>query len=80
MVESAYPSKDPSFIGVATRVNARTFEYDKVPFANAAEISGSALSACATRTFSRAALRLKSQRQCNHWVQFSSPHLSQPAR
>ena len=67
-------------MAVAARVKARTFEYDNVPLANAAEISGNAFNAWATRTFSRAALRLKSQRQCNHWVQFSSPHLSQPAR
>jgi hypothetical protein len=43
--------------GVATRVNARTLEYDSCPVAMAAEIAGSASSARATRTFSRAAPR-----------------------
>ena len=45
VVDSAKLSNDASFIAVATRVNARTFEYDKLPFANAAEVSGSAFSA-----------------------------------
>ena len=44
-----------SFAGVATRVIARTFEYEISPFANVALTSGSFSSARATRTFSRAA-------------------------
>ncbi len=44
-----------SFAAVATRVIARTFEYEISPFANASAISGSCSSARATRTFSRAA-------------------------
>jgi hypothetical protein len=44
-----------SFAAVATRVIARTFEYESSPFANASAISGRFSRERATRTFSRAA-------------------------
>ena len=45
-----------SFAGVATRVIARTFEYENSPLAKPARTSGRCSSARATRTFSRAAI------------------------
>jgi hypothetical protein len=44
-----------SVSGVATRVRARTLAYEMAPRAIAALTFGSNASACATRTFSRAA-------------------------
>ena len=55
VASSAYASSKSSSCRCATRVSARTFEYDSRPSANAAAIAGSARSACAVRTFSRAA-------------------------
>jgi hypothetical protein len=43
-------------------------------------IAGSVFSACATRTFSRAALKDRSQRQYSQSAQLSKPQPSQPAR
>ena len=63
----------------AIRVRALTLEYDSSPREKAKEIAGRVFGACATRTFSRAALKDRSQRQCSHSAQFAKPHFSQPA-
>ena len=62
IVFNANDKSSSSLPAPTTRVIARTFEYDSSPVAKAVAISGSALSACATRTFSLAAFMLKSQR------------------
>jgi hypothetical protein len=62
-----------SFALVATRVIARTFEYEIAPFANASAISGSCSSARATRTFSRAATAPIPHCQFSHCAVFASP-------
>lgn len=46
----ATSTSGPSLFGVATRVIARTFEYDSCPAANAAVVTGRSSSARATRT------------------------------
>jgi hypothetical protein len=55
----------------ATRVSARTFVYDSRPSLKASEISGRSRSACAVRTFSRAADKQMPQRHDNHSAQFA---------
>ncbi len=61
---------------VATRVKALTLEYDSAPDEKADAIAGKVFKACATRTFSLAALTLKSQRQCSQSLQLAKPHFS----
>ena len=61
-------------------MSARTFEYDKRPSSNAAEIAGISRSACAVRTFSRAADIDSSQRHASHSAQLRKPHFCQPQR
>ena len=62
-----------SFAGVATRVIARTLEYENSPLANAALISGSDSSARATRTFSRAATLPMPHCQLSHCAVLTRP-------
>ncbi len=69
-----------SLSGRATRVNALTLEYDNSPREKDKAIADRVFNACATLTFSRAALKLKSQRQCSHSAQLAKPHANQPAR
>ena len=64
----------------ATRVIARTFEYDTRPVANAAASSGSSSSRRATRTCSRAALGDRPIRQDSQWAHDSMPGPAQPSR
>ena len=53
-------------LGLLLNVSSRTFEYDSSPVEKAAVITGKRLSACATRTFSRAVASDRSQRQASH--------------
>ena len=62
VVCKANSNNDSSLSDLATRVSARTFEYDNSPVENAVAITGRLLIAWATRTFSRAALLLRSKR------------------
>ena len=64
----------------ATRVSARTFEYESLPSANAAEIAGNSRSAFAVRTFSRAAPGDIPQRHASQSAQLAQPHFAQPKR
>ena len=61
------------------RVIARTLEKLSSPVANDAAIYGNCLSACATRTFSRAAFNPMPQRQLSQWAQDLSPQAPQGA-
>ncbi len=54
VIGPAISARSASVAGVAIRVSARTFAYDSCPAANPAQITGSARSARATRTCSRA--------------------------
>ena len=55
-----------SVAGVATRVMARTFEYEIRPRRSVSEIFGNVASACATRTYSRAVPGARFARQLSH--------------
>ena len=61
------------FAAVATRVIARTLDYENSPLANAALISGSDSSARATRTFSRAATLPTPHCQLSHCAVLTRP-------
>jgi hypothetical protein len=65
--------------GVATRVIARTFEYDSAPRRMAALTSGNPPRAWATRTFSRAAPRPRPMRQLSQCAQEWALASLQPA-
>lgn len=65
---------------VATRVIARTFEYEISPFRIEAEIRGSPASALATRTFSRAAPRSSPVRQLSQCAHERQAPSFQPLR
>jgi hypothetical protein len=54
--------------------------YDKRPASNAAEIAGSARSACAVRTFSRAVASEMLERHASHSAQHVNVHFFQPKR
>ena len=64
-------SKVSSVAAVATRVSARTFEYDSRPSPKASAIFGSDAKARAVRTFSRAATRPMPHCQFSHWAQLA---------
>ena len=72
-------SSRSSVSGVATRVSARTFEYDSSPRASAPASNGSMPSARATRTRSRAAPGSSPTRHVSHAAQERKP-LPQPPR
>jgi hypothetical protein len=61
VVFNANEISSSSFPIPATRVMARTFEYESSPEEKEAESAGNVFSACATRTFSREAFIEKSQ-------------------
>ena len=73
-------SKVVSVSAVATRVSARTFEYDSRPSPKAAEIFGSDSRARAVRTFSVAATRPMPHCQPSHCAQLAMPCWAQPSR
>ena len=63
-------SSRSSVSGAATRVTARTLEYDSSPRAKAPARSGNVPRARATRTFSRAAPRSSPTRQLNQAAEY----------
>ena len=77
VVRSASSTSAASVAGVATRVSARTFEYDSRPAASAASTSGSVPSARATRTCSRAVPRSQPTRHANQLAHDAAPSSAQ---
>ena len=74
----ATPSRVCSFLGVATRVTARTFEYETLPRRMASLSFGNSPRARATRTCSRAAPGESPARQLSQCAHVRQP--SQPSR
>ena len=72
-------NSESSVSAVATRVTARTFEYDSRPSPKASEIFGSDVNARATRTFSLAAPALMPHCQFSQWAQLATPCCAQPS-
>ena len=77
VVWCASSSSAASVAGVATRVIARTFEYDRRPAPSAASIRGSAPSARATRTCSRAVPGSQPTRHASQLAHDAAPASSQ---
>jgi hypothetical protein len=71
-------SRRASVSGVATRVRARTFEYESCPRANASVNLGSVARACATRTCSRAAPGDMPTRHASHSARERKPVFQPP--
>src|SRR5262245_9327512 len=76
---ATYREQPPSVSGVATRVSARTLEYDSSPRASASLSRGSEPNARATRTCSRAAPSASPTRQLSQWAHEAKP-LPHPPR
>jgi hypothetical protein len=75
----AWSSRNASFAGVATRSNARTFEYETEPRWSASPIAGNPASLRATRTRSRAVTRSQPTRQASQCAHDIAPWTCQPA-
>src|SRR4029450_4194036 len=76
----AKPNSAASVWSVATRLNARTFEYESSPRSNAASMRGNPHNALATRTFSCAVTRDIPHFQFSHSAQSEFPYAFQPCR